>query len=166
MSSNLNFINSTVSRATLYRSRLPTGSTRAQHLLNNLANRPNTKLLHLGQDLSYVLYENDHIQEITWIDEDTSKTGLDSIVFKSEYSLIISNQHMFRTGMLKMLSDKLVKAPVLCILQTRFYDSQKIIDRSISIIDDLKVVSKLEIRDRNNANGFGDGLVIYDLLKT
>jgi hypothetical protein len=165
MSMNLNFINQSVSRASLNRSRLPTNSSHIQHLVNNLGNRASTKLIHLGQGISYVLYENSHIHTITWIDEDTSKTGVDSLILKPEYSLIVSNQHMMRTNMLKALHDKLTKVSILCILKTRYYDSQKMIDRSISTIDGIRTVSKLEICDRNNSNGWGDGVVIYDLLK-
>jgi hypothetical protein len=145
---------------------LPTNSSKVGHLVNNLGNKPNTKLLHLGTDISYVLYENPHIETITWIDEDMSKTGIDSIVFKPEYSLIVSNQHMFRTSLLRNLNDKLAKTTIMAIMQTRYYDSQRIIDRSIAMIDGLKIVSRLEICDRDNANGWGDGVILYDLHKS
>jgi hypothetical protein len=144
---------------------LPTNSSKIGHLLNNLGNKANTKLLHLGADISYVLYENPHIETITWIDEDMSKTGIDSMIFKPEYSLIVSNQHMFRTSMLRSLNDKLATTSILVVMQTRYYDSQRIIDRSISMIDDLKIVSRLEICDRDNANGWNEGIVLYDIHK-
>jgi hypothetical protein len=145
---------------------LPTNSSKIGHLLNNLGNKPNTKLLHLGADISYILYENPHIETITWIDEDMSKTGIDSMIFKPEYSLIVSNQHMIRAGLLRSLDDKLATTSIMAVMQTRYYDSQRMIDRSISMIDNLKIVSRLEICDRNNANGWGDGVLIFDIHKS
>lgn len=126
----LNFVNQSVSRAILNRSRLPDRSPRVWHVVNNLANRKNTKLLFLGEGLSYALYENDHIETITWIDEYLSRAQLDSFVFKPEYNLIISHQHLFKTGMLKLIQDKLAQKTLLVLLNTRHYDSQQIISRS------------------------------------
>jgi hypothetical protein len=123
-------------------------------------------LLHLGADISYVLYENPHIETITWIDEDMSKTGIDSMIFKPEYSLIVCNQHMIRAGLLRILEDKLTTTSIMAVMQTRYYDSQRIIDRSISMIDELKIVSRLEICDRDNHNGWGNGVILYDIRKS
>lgn len=165
MSVNLNFINTSISRSSLQRSRLPQQSTHIQHLVNNLGNRPNTKLIHFGTNISYVLFENPHIQEVTWIDQEVNRMQMDSMLLKPEYNLIINHQHLISTNTMAMLADKLAKHTIMCVLKTRHYDNQRIIERTISKSDDISILSRLEIVDKDNSHGWNDGVCIYDIVK-
>lgn len=163
MSLNINFVSQSISRATLRRSKLPQNATCLQHAVNNLASASKTKLLYVGDGLSYAVYENDHIETITWLDEDLTRAQLDAYIFRPEYNLIVANQHMFKTSLLKILQNHLSKKTLLVVLGSRFYSSNEIIARSLVYNDHVKIVSKLEINDRNNDIGWGDGMTIFDL---
>jgi len=161
----INFVSQSISRAILNRSRLPEKSPRIWHAVNNIANKRDTKLLFLGEGISYALYENDHIREITWIDDYLTRAELDAFTFKPEYNLIVAHQHLFKTGMMKLVHDKLAHKSILVILNTRHYDSQNIISRSISHVDGLRLASKLEIFDKDNREGWQNGMSIFDMTK-
>ena len=165
MSINLNFINTSISRSSLQRSRLPPQSTHYEHLVNNLGNRPQTKLLHFGTDISYVLFENPHIQDITWIDQETSRSHMDSMLLKPEYNLIINNQHLFSANTTKILTEKFAKHTIMCLLKTKHYDNQRVIERALSRTDGISISSRLEIYDKDNSKGWKDGVIIYDIAK-
>jgi hypothetical protein len=59
------------SRALSRRSKLPPRVPPVHHLGNNLAAFPDTRLLHVGRNVSYVLWGNEHAK-VHWIDEDLS----------------------------------------------------------------------------------------------
>lgn len=165
MSFNLNFINTSISRSSLQRSRLPSQSRHYEHLVNNLGNRPNTKLLHFGTDISYVLFENPHIKEVTWIDQETSRSHMDSMLLKPEYNLIINNQHLFSANTVKILTEKIAKHTIMCVLKTRHYDNQRVIERALARAENISISSRLEIYDKDNSHGWNEGLIIYDIVK-
>ena len=165
MSFNLNFINTSISRSSLQRSRLPSQSRHYEHLVNNLGNKANTKLLHFGTDISYVLFENPHIQEVTWIDQETSRSHMDSMLLKPEYNLIVNNQHLFSANTVKILTEKIAKHTIMCVLKSRHYDNQRVIERAFSRDDNISISSRLEIYDKDNYKGWKDGVIIYDIVK-
>ena len=163
MSLHLALVSQGVSRGSMLRSKLPPRATRLQHTVNNIASAPGTKLLYIGEGLPYALTGNNHIQTITWIDEDMTRTELDAFIFRPEYNLIIVHQHMIKTSLMKTLNQHLAKKTLLVILGSRFYSNNEIISRSLTYNDNVKVVSKLEVRDRDNSDGWGDGVTIFDL---
>lgn len=158
MSLNLNFINQCVSRGTIYKSRLPKNCSRLHHTINNLVNGPRTKLLYLGEEISYALYENSHVDTITWIDEHSR----DHMVYKPEYNLVMGDQHFFKTSLIREISPKLAKKTIVAVMHTRHYDHRNL-ERQLCLGDDVKIVSKVSIFDKNNLNGWKDGLSVYDL---
>lgn len=163
MSLNINFVSQSVSRGSMRRSKLPLNTTRLHHTINNLVGAPKTKLLYIGDGLSYALSGNKHVETITWLDEDMTRAELDAYIFRPEYNLIIAQQHLFRTSLLKILNQHLAKKTILVILGSRFYSTNEIIARSLTYNDNIKIISKLSIFDRDNSDGWLDGLTIFDL---
>ncbi len=53
-------------------SSLPKQAMRLHHMMNNLASRPDTRLLHIGHDVSYALWGNEHAR-VHWVDEDVDE---------------------------------------------------------------------------------------------
>ena len=166
MSNNLSFLNGCIARSSLYRSRLPTASTRIQHLVNNLANKKDSKMLYLGPDLSYALYGNDNAQ-VHWIDEEDSKYTTENLVMRnglSEYNLIIASEHMYRTSLLPSIQRKLAQTVIIAVTGSKAFDTKKIIDKSIQNVPTLRVMSRVEICDYKDSMGWGTGIVMYDVL--
>jgi len=161
MSLNINFITQSISRGTLYRSRLPGSSSRLHHTLNNLAGGPRTKLLYIGEDISYALYENTHIDVLTWFD-DFDSTKLDHTVLKPEYNLIIGKQDVFRYDVINGLKDKFAKKTILATIHARHHDPRHM-ERVLLRNNDIRVVSNTTIYDKRNSDGWGEGITVYDL---
>ncbi|AGE55723.1 hypothetical protein ATCVMN08101_683L [Acanthocystis turfacea Chlorella virus MN0810.1] len=161
MSININFVAQSISRGTLYRSRLPGSSSRLHHTLNNLAGGPRTKLLYIGEDISYALYENSHLDVVTWFD-DFDATKLDHTILKPEYNLIIGKQDVFRYDVINGLKDKFAKKTILATVHAKHHDPRHM-ERALVRSEDIRVVSKTTVYDRNNADGWGEGITIYDV---
>jgi len=161
MSININFVAQSISRGTMYRSRLPGNSSRLHHTLNNLAGGPRTKLLYIGEDISYALYENSHIDTITWFDK-FGPNQLDHTILKPEYNLIMGKQDVFRYDVVRTLKDKFAKKTILATMHTRHHDYRHM-ERALLRHEDIRIVSRTTIFDRANADGWGEGITVYDL---
>ena len=60
---------SSIGRAGMMASKLPQHAAKVHHALNNFASRSETRLLHVGHSMPYVLWENEHVKA-HWIDDD------------------------------------------------------------------------------------------------
>jgi hypothetical protein len=164
MSTQFGFVQQCVTRSARHTSNLPPASSTVQHLMNNIARKKDAKLLHLGADLSYALYKNNHVQT-HWIDEEDSKYSVDAFdQGLSEYNLIFATENMFRTNLLSSIQDKLASSTLIVIFGGKKFDTSRIIERSAQKVPTLKITSKIEIYDSKNALGWGDGVIIYDTL--
>jgi len=163
MTSNLAFIAQGVSRASLYSSRLPQQCTKIQHLQNNLVSKADTNMLFIGQGLSYALYENTHAN-VSWIEDGTRKLKVQPQI--KPYNLIIVANNQFSVKMLPDLKNTIDKNIILAVVNSRMMIAEKLLERSIGFVPDIKISSKVEIYDRNNSKEWDNGILIYDLIKT
>ena len=161
MSLNINFVAQSISRGCLRRSRLPENSSRLHHALNNLAGAPRTKLLFIGEDISYTLYGNSHINDITWFDE-ISPNQMDHAILKAEYNLVVGQQHDFRYEVVRSIKDKFAKKTILATIHSKHHDPRHM-DRALLRFDGIRIVSKTTIYDKGNTDGWGEGLTVYDV---
>ena len=158
--SNLVFINQSVSRAGLYSSRLPQQCTKIQHLSNNLVSKANTNLLYIGQDLSYSIYGNMHAS-VSWSDDFSKRTKVKTQ--EDPYNLIIVTEDHFSAKLLIDLKDHLAKNIILSVVNSRNLIAERLLERSIGFVPSLKIVSRVEIFDRNDNHGWQNGVLVYDI---
>ena len=161
MTSNLTFINQSIARAGLYSSRLPQQCNKLQHLSNNLVSKANTNLLYIGQDISYSIYENTHAR-VTWSDDFSKRVKVQTQ--NEPYNIIIVNEKDYSAKLLLDLKDHLAKNLILSVVNTRALVAEKTIERSVGFVPNLKVVSRVEILDRNDEHGWGNGVLVYDIV--
>jgi len=161
MTSNLTFINQSVARAGLYSSRLPQQCTKLQHLSNNLVSKANSNLLYIGQDLSYAIYENTHAS-VSWSDDFSKRVKVQTQT--DPYNLIVVSENHYSAKMLLDLKDHLAKNIILSVVNSRALIAEKLLERSVGFVPSLKIVSRVEIFDRNDEHGWNDGVLIYDIL--
>lgn len=161
MTSNLTFINQSVARAGLYSSRLPQQCNKLQHLSNNLVSKANTNLLYIGQDMSYSIYENTHAS-VTWSDDFSKRSKIKTQ--KDPYNIIIVSDNNFSSKLLLDLKDNLAKTVILTVMNSRNLMAERLLERSVGFVPSLKIMSRVEICDRNNEHEWGDGVLIYDIV--
>ena len=161
MTSQLTFINQSVSRAGLYSSRLPQQCNKLQHLSNNLVSKANTNLLYIGQDMAYAIYENTHAK-VSWSDDFTKRVNIQAQ--EDPYNIIIVNEKDYSAKLLLDLKDHLAKNLILSVVNSRALVAEKTIERSVGFVPSLKIVSRVEIFDRNDEHGWNDGVLIYDVV--
>lgn len=160
------FISQAIGRASLLHSNLPTSSQKIYHVINNIAQKSDTRLLHIGENLSYSLYKNDHVLA-HWIDDVEVSYNIENLIPRPDvapYNFIYVPGDRLRTGMLYHLHDKLSTDIVFVVVDTRVtLDSKNLVDRCINNVSNLRVDFKVEINDKNNANGWDNGITIYHL---
>ena len=161
MTSQLTFINQSVARAGLYSSRLPQQCTKLQHLSNNLVSKANTNLLYIGQDMAYSIYENTHAK-VTWSDDFSKRVKIQTQ--EDPYNIIIVNEKDYSAKLLLDLKDHLAKNLILSVVNTRALVAEKLLERSAGFVPSLKIVSRVEIYDRNDNHGWGNGVLVYDIV--
>ena len=161
MTSQLTFINQSVARAGQYSSRLPQQCTKLQHLSNNLVSKANTKLLYIGQDMAYAIYENTHAS-VSWSDDFSKRVKIQTQ--EDPYNLIIVSDNHYSAKMLLDLQDHLAKNIILSVVNSRNLIAERLLERSVGFVPSLKIVSRVEIYDRNNEHEWGNGVLIYDIL--
>jgi hypothetical protein len=161
MTSQLTFINQSVARAGLYSSRLPQQCNKLQHLSNNLVSKANSNLLYIGQDLSYAIYENTHAK-VSWSDDFSKRIKIQAQ--ESSYNIIIVSENNYSAKLLLDLKDHLSKNVILSVVNSRMMIAEKLLERSVGFVPSLKIVSRVEIFDRNNEHEWGDGVLIYDIV--
>jgi hypothetical protein len=161
MTSNLTFINQSVARAGLYSSRLPQQCTKLQHLSNNLVSKANTNLLYIGQDMAYSIYENTHVK-VSWSDDFAKRVKIQTQ--EDPYNIIIVSENKFSAKLLLDLKDHLSKNIILSVVNSRMMIAEKLLERSVGFVPSLKIVSRVEIYDRNDEHGWGNGVLLYDIV--
>lgn len=161
MTSNLTFINQSVARAGLYSSRLPQQCTKLQHLSNNLVSKANTNLLYIGQDMAYSIYENTHAS-VSWSDDFSKRVKIQTQ--ENPYNIIIVSENHYSAKLLLDLKDHLAKNIILSVVNSRSLIAEKLLERSVGFVPSLKIVSRVEIYDRNDEHGWGNGVLLYDIV--
>jgi len=161
MTSQLTFINQSVARAGLYSSRLPQQCNKLQHLSNNLVSKANTNLLYIGQDVSYSIYENTHAK-VTWSDDFSKRIKIQTQT--EPYNVIIVNENHYSAKLLLDLKDHLAKNVILSVVNSRNLIAEKLLERSVGFVPSLKIISRVEIYDRNNEHEWGNGVCVYDIV--
>jgi hypothetical protein len=66
--------------------------------------------------------------------------------------------------MLLDLKDHLSKNIILSVVNSRNLIAERLLERSVGFVPSLKIVSRVEIYDRNNEHEWGNGVLIYDIL--
>lgn len=66
--------------------------------------------------------------------------------------------------MLIDLKTHLAKHVIITVMNSRYQIAEKLLERSIGFVPALKIISRVEIYDRNNDHGWGDGVLIYDVM--
>jgi len=163
MTSQLTFINQSVSRASLLSSRLPNNCNKIQHLTNNLTAKSESRLLFIGHEWSYAVYDNSH-SSVTFIEDGSKPMNKDVLRTVAPYNLVIVAENNFSVKLLPDLKDYLAKNVILAVINSRIMIAEKLLDRSVGFVPDLKVFSKVEIYDRNDEHGWGDGILVYDIV--
>jgi hypothetical protein len=161
MTSNLTFINQSIARASLYSSRLPQQCNKLQHLSNNLVSKGNTNLLYIGQDMSYSIYENTHAK-VTWSDDFSKRIKIQTQ--EAPYNIIIVSENKYSAKLLLDLKDHLAKNVILSVVNSRMMIAEKLLERSVGFVPSLKIVSRVEIYDRNDEHGWQNGVLVYDIV--
>lgn len=161
MTSQLTFINQSVARAGLYSSRLPQQCTKLQHLSNNLVSKANTNLLYIGQDMAYSIYENTHAK-VSWSDDFTKRVKIQTQ--EDPYNIIIVSENKFSAKLLLDLKAHLSKNIILSVVNSRNLIAERLLERSVGFVPSLKIVSRVEIYDRNDEHGWENGVLLYDIV--
>lgn len=160
MTSNLAFISQSISRSALYSSRLPQQCTKLQHLSNNLVAKSDSNLLFIGRDFAYSTFGNTHAK-VSWTEEFSKHSKIQSQI---QYNLIIMSENNLSAKMLIDLKMHLAKHVIITVMNSRSQIAEKMLERSIGFVPTLKIVSRVGIYDRNNDHGWGDGVLIYDIM--
>jgi hypothetical protein len=160
MTSQLTFINQSVARAGLYSSRLPQQCNKLQHLSNNLVSKANSNLLYIGQDLSYAIYENTHAK-VSWSDDFSKRVKIQTQ--EDPYNIIIVSENHYSAKLLLDLKNVIAKNVILSVVNSRALIAEKLLERSVGFVPSLKIVSRVEIYDRNDEHGWQNGVLIYDI---
>ena len=163
MTSNLTLINQSVSRASLLSSRLPNNCNKIQHLTNNLVAKSDSRLLFIGHEWSYAVYDNSHTS-VTFIEDGTKPMSKEVLRTVAPYNLVIVAENNFSAKLLPDLKEYLAVNVILAVINSRVMITEKLIDRSVGFVPNLRVFSKVEIYDRNDERGWGNGILLYDLV--
>jgi hypothetical protein len=162
------FIAQAIGRASLMSSNLPSSSNKVHHLANNIAQKPDTRLLHFGENLSYSLYDNKHVK-VHWIDSVDTIYDIENLPPRldvSPYNMIYVQGDMLRTSLLYHLQDKLARDVIFIVSDTRTSTSNKsIADRCIANVQGVRVDFRVDINDRYDTLGWDNGVSIYLLKK-
>jgi hypothetical protein len=66
--------------------------------------------------------------------------------------------------MLLDLKNHLAKNIILSVVNSRALIAEKLLERSVGFVPSLKIVSRVEIYDRNDEHGWGNGVLVYDIV--
>lgn len=99
---------------------------------------------------------------VSWSDDFSKRTKVKTQ--EDPYNLIIVTEDHFSAKILIDLKDHLAKNIILSVVNSRALIAEKILERSIGFVPSLKIVSRVEIFDRNDEHGWHHGVLVYDIV--
>lgn len=132
------------SKARFGQSKLPQQASKTHHFANNLASHPTTRLLHVGKDVSYVLWGNEHAK-VHWIDEDFELSPSRPDVHP--YNLVVVDPLHVRPNVLLHHADKLAPEVVVLIPGWASSNVRARVRREVARLHRWDFTARLEITD-------------------
>ena len=153
---------SSIGRAGMMASKLPQHAAKVHHALNNFASRADTRLLHIGHSMPYVIWENEHVKA-HWIDDDFENAPPRPDIYP--YTLVIIDAPKLRPLILKHHVDKLSDEFVFAVNNWKSPEMRRGVDRELKRFDAWDVVSRMEFMADDDPSGWKDGLAVFVMVR-
>lgn len=159
MQTSVPHIAQSVGKAELLTSKLPPNAPKIRHMLNNLVARPDTRLLHIGHNISYSIWGNEALLKAHWIDDDFERAPPRPDVYP--YTVVTVDSVKMRSGVLRHHAGVLASEFIFCVDGWNSRETRRGVDREIHRLNKWDVILHAEIRDTNNQRGWENGMGIF-----
>jgi hypothetical protein len=149
-----------IGKADVLTSNLPPNASKTKHFLNNVVSRPDTRLLHIGNCISYSLWGHDKLRA-HWIDDDFEHAPPRPDVYP--YTVVTIDAHKLRAGILRHHAESLANEFIFCVDGWNSQEIRRGVDRELNRLDKWELLTRVEVHDTNNINGWEYGLGVFAL---